>query len=118
MSDYDPGRKIPFAGTDLDFEDWIKARSIAREYLGPEHGDARRIQLDVDRIRKALALRIYSGHIIEMGCFNEDEARAIRSRLTDDELSRVRFTWVTFVPPCPRNPTATRVVPDDAGEGA
>lgn len=93
MSEYDAARRIHYPGSPVSVTDWAEARSIAREHLPIEHGDARRWEHDADRIRRALALPTYRDHRIEMSCFNRDDARQIERRLQPAERLRVLFTY-------------------------
>lgn len=89
---YDPARRISFLSDSVKMADWLEARSIARERTPVERGDGARWQHDAERIRRALALPSYRNHTIEMSCFNDEDERGIRARLTQDEQLRVRFT--------------------------
>lgn len=95
MSERDYGRRIPFCGDDVDHADWLAARSIAREYLPPERGDAARWEHDASRIERALRLPSYRNHTIEMDCFNAEDVRQIEARiaprLSHEDRLRVRL---------------------------
>jgi hypothetical protein len=94
-SEYDPARRITWtaASEEVSVNDWADARTIAREHLPIEHGDARRWEHDAERIRRALALPTYAEHTLEMSCFNHEDAAQIKRRLTPDERVRVVFRY-------------------------
>lgn len=96
--EYDFARRISYPGEPVTVTDWGKARSIAREHLPIEHGDARRWEHDADRIRRTLALPSYAGYMIEMDCFNREDAAEIKRRLTAEERQRVAFRWPGMQP--------------------
>lgn len=89
MSEYDAARHIHYPGPPVSVTDWANARTIAREHMPIEHGDAARWEHDADRIRRALALPTYRDYKIEMSCFNREDALQIGRRLTSAERLRV-----------------------------
>lgn len=91
--DYDPARHISYPGEPVTVTDWANLRSIAREHLPIECGDAKRWEHDVSRIRRVLALPSYVGYTIEMDCFNREDAVEIERRLTAEEGQCVVFRY-------------------------
>jgi hypothetical protein len=99
----DFGARLPFTGPHgpvgpTATDDWHEAMGIAREYT-PSTGlnDAERWEHDASRIRRALALKGYAGHTLEMSCFNNEDRDQIERRLTQQErrrvIWRVQFNW-------------------------